>query len=138
MLVSGVEQKIQFNTHMHLFFSKLSSHLGITAYYAQFPVLCHLSFLVIYFKYSSVYMSIPNSQSIPIHQDLFHLVIIRSFCAFFYLVSWSLKSFVTWLIWANACKALRTVPNMKRIFRNNINYNSRIIQVIYKFLTGRY
>ena len=38
----------------------------ITEYWAEFLVLYKNSLLVIYFKYSSVYMSVPNCQSIPL------------------------------------------------------------------------
>ena len=49
---------------MYVFFFKFFSHLGYYRILSRFPVLYRRSFLVIYFKYSSVYTSIPNSQSI--------------------------------------------------------------------------
>ena len=39
--------------------------LFIVEYWAEFPVLCSRSLLVTYFEYSIVYLSIPNSPSIP-------------------------------------------------------------------------
>ena len=63
---------------MYLFFSKFFSHFG---YYRVLSRVAHLSsrsMLVICFKYSSVYISIPNSKSIlPLHP--FPLVTIHAF-----------------------------------------------------------
>ena len=59
---------IQLYIYMYLFFFKYFSQFFFhfnTEYWAVFPVLYSRSLLVIYFKYSSVYMSISNSQSIP-------------------------------------------------------------------------
>ena len=51
---------IQLYVHVYLLF-----HIwAIKEYWAEFPVLYSWSLLVIYFKYSSVHMSIPNSQSV--------------------------------------------------------------------------
>ena len=57
---------IQLYTDMYLFFFKVFSHLGYYRVLSRVPCAIYsTSFLVIYFKCSSVYMSIPNSQSIP-------------------------------------------------------------------------
>jgi len=45
--------------------SKLFSHLGYYRDQAEFSTLYSRSLLIIYFQYSSMYMSVPNSQSIP-------------------------------------------------------------------------
>ena len=37
----------------------------ITEYWAEFPVLYNMSLLIVCFKYSSVYMSVSNSQPVP-------------------------------------------------------------------------
>ena len=50
--------------YMYLFYFKLFFHLN-TEYWAAVTVLYSRSRLIIYFKYSSMYMSIPNSRSIP-------------------------------------------------------------------------
>ena len=64
MLASGVQQSDSV-THIHisvlfqiLFPFRLLQNI-------EFPVLYSRSLLVIYFKYGSVCMSIPNSQGIP-------------------------------------------------------------------------
>ena len=56
---------IQLYIYMYPFFFKIFSHLGYYRILSSFPVLYSRSLLVIYFKHSRVYMSIPNSQSIP-------------------------------------------------------------------------
>ena len=54
------------HTYMYLFFFKLFSHLGYYRVSSRVPCAIYSRFfLVIYFKYSSVYISIPNSQSTP-------------------------------------------------------------------------
>ena len=53
---------IQLYIYMYLFQNFF--HLGYYRVLAESPVLYSRSLLVIYFKYNSVYMSIPNSQSI--------------------------------------------------------------------------
>ena len=63
LLVSGVQQcdsVIHVSTHFQILFP-------FTEYWAEFPALYSRSLLVIYFKYSSMYMLIPNSYlSLPI------------------------------------------------------------------------
>ena len=53
---------IQFYIYIYLFFFKFFSHLNCYKILNKVP---HRSWLIIHFKYSSVYMSVPNSQSIP-------------------------------------------------------------------------
>ena len=78
----------------------------VTQYWAEFPVLYYRSLLVIYFKYSSVYMLIPNSQAIPpcnssplvtvnsffksVHLFLYKLFLLFYFCylIFSFLIHW--------------------------------------------------
>ena len=55
----------QLSTYKYLFFFKFFSHLSYYRYWAEFPVLYSRSLLVFPFKYSHVYMSIPNSQPVP-------------------------------------------------------------------------
>ena len=71
------------STELNWFFFKFFSHLGY--YKALSRVPCAVQFkylLVIYFKYSSVYMSIPNSQSI-LHISLFCVKFLFKSLAFF-------------------------------------------------------
>ena len=49
--------------YMYLFYFKFFFYFN-TEYWAEFSVLYSRSLLVIYFKYSSVYMSSPNSRSV--------------------------------------------------------------------------
>ena len=51
-------------TYIHSFLDSFHM-LAITQYWVEFPVLYSRSLLVIYFIYSSVYMSVPVSQFIP-------------------------------------------------------------------------
>ena len=51
--------------YMYLFFFKFFSHLDDTEYWADFLVWYSRSLLVIYFKYHSVYMSMPNYLTVP-------------------------------------------------------------------------
>ena len=62
VLVSG------YSTVIHLYiyplFFRFFSHMVITEYWVESPVLHSRSLLVIYFVYSSLYLLIPNSQFI--------------------------------------------------------------------------
>ena len=64
MLLSGVQQTDSVIYVMYLFFSKFFFHLSYYRVLSTDLVLYSRSLLVIYFKYSSLYMSIPNYQSI--------------------------------------------------------------------------
>ena len=65
MLISGVQQTDSVIYVMYLFFfSKFFFHLSYYRVLSTDLVLYSRSLLVIYFKYSSLYMSIPNYQSI--------------------------------------------------------------------------
>ena len=56
---------IQPYLYMYLFSPKLPSRPGCHKHWADFPMLYSRTLLVIHFKYSSVYMSIPNSLTNP-------------------------------------------------------------------------
>ena len=65
VLVSGVQQSDSvIHIHVSILFQILCP-FKLLQNTEQFPVLYDRSLLVIYFKYSSVYMSISNSQFIP-------------------------------------------------------------------------
>ena len=67
MLVSGVQQSDSvINIPVTIFFTNSFPIYAITEYGADFPM-PHKSLLVIYCKYSSVYMSILTSQFISLH-----------------------------------------------------------------------
>ena len=56
---------IQPYIYMYPFSLKLPSHPGCHKHWAEFPMLYSRTLLVIHFKYSSVYMSIPDSLTNP-------------------------------------------------------------------------
>ena len=62
----GVAESDTTGQHSNIFFQILFTFWLITEYWAEFPVLYSRSLLIVYFKYSSMEMSVPNSQSIPI------------------------------------------------------------------------
>ena len=51
---------IQLSIYMYLFCFKFFSYTGYYRILSRVPCAIHYALLVIYFKYSSVYMSIPN------------------------------------------------------------------------------
>ena len=62
----GCKESDMTGQHSNIFFQILFTFWLITEYWAEFPVLYSRSLLIVYFKYSSMEMSVPNSQSIPI------------------------------------------------------------------------
>ena len=65
MIVSGVQQSNSaIYMHISIFPHSISSHPGYHTT-LKFPVLHSRPLLIIHFKYSSVYMSIPNSLILP-------------------------------------------------------------------------
>ena len=61
----SAEKWFSYTFYMPLFFFKFFSHLGYYRIPCRFPVLYSV-LLVFYFTYGSVYMSIPNSQSLSL------------------------------------------------------------------------
>ena len=56
---------IQLYIYMYLFFFKFFSQLGCYRIVSRVPCAVQYSLLVIHFKYSSVYLSTPNSLTVP-------------------------------------------------------------------------
>ena len=72
--------------YMYLFFFKFFSQLGCTRILSRVPWAINRSLLVIYFKHSSVYMSIPNSLTIPpLHPFLLVTISSISVSLFFFV-----------------------------------------------------
>ena len=53
------------NTWIYYILFQILSPFRLFQCWAEFPVPCSRSLLVIYFKYSSGYVTVPNSQSVP-------------------------------------------------------------------------
>ena len=64
VLISSIQLTDSVIHIMYFYFFKFFSHLGYCRVLSTVLVLYSRSLLVIYFKYSSLYMSIPNYQSI--------------------------------------------------------------------------
>ena len=78
---------IQLYIYMYPLSPKLSSHPGCHITLSTLPVLHSRSLLVLHFKYSSVYMSIPNSLTVPSRYTSHTHLCNRKFLLYFYFVS---------------------------------------------------
>ena len=65
-LLHVYDKMIHLYIYLYLFIFKFFSHLGYDTIFSSIPCAIYSrSLLIIYFKYSSVCMLTPNSQSIP-------------------------------------------------------------------------
>ena len=65
VIVLGTQQRTQLYIYMYPFYHRLPSHPGCSIILSRVPWLYSRSLLVIHFKYSSVYMPVTNSLTIP-------------------------------------------------------------------------
>ena len=93
MLVSGVQKSesvIQIYIYLHSFLDSFPIK-AITEYWVEFPVLYSMSLLVIYFIYSSVYISHTTNECLSIHLSMDPWVTSDIWLLWIVLSSWVYK-----------------------------------------------
>ena len=101
----------QFHIYIYLLFFRFFTHIGPYRIMSRVPMLYSRSLLVIYFIYSSVYMSFPISQFIPLPFYRFVFYICDSFCFVKKFISTILRDLHTGdIIWyLSFCVSLHSV-----------------------------